>query len=143
MCYVRPLQCPSGQGREAASVGERTRLGLGVLGVALVLGGLGDLLLRATPWGINFLIWVTVIVGLATLLARWGRVGTGERGSGWSSSLSSSPRVWSCAILPLWYSWISLASWSRSPLLFGSDAAGASGALASWTTFSGGSIPEP
>jgi hypothetical protein len=28
---------------------ERTRLGLGVLGAALVLGLLGDLLLRATP----------------------------------------------------------------------------------------------
>src|SRR5215210_3386303 len=80
MCYVRPLQCPSGQGREVASVGERTRLGLGVLGVALVLGGLGDILLRATPWGINFLIWVTGIVGLAILLARWGRVDTGGEG---------------------------------------------------------------
>ena len=61
-------------------MGERTRLGLGVLGVALVLGGLGDLLLRATPWGINLLIWVTAIVGLAILLARWGRVGTGGEG---------------------------------------------------------------
>jgi hypothetical protein len=61
-------------------VGERTRLGLGVLGVALVLGGLGDVLLRATPWGINFLIWITAIVGLAILLARWGRVGTGGEG---------------------------------------------------------------
>jgi hypothetical protein len=61
-------------------VGERTRLGLGVLGVALVLGGLGDLLLRATPWRINFLIWVTAIVGLAILLARLGRVGTGGEG---------------------------------------------------------------
>jgi Domain of unknown function (DUF4173) len=61
-------------------VGERTRLGLGVLGVALVLGGLGDLLLRATPWGINFFIWVTAIVGLAILLAGWGPVGAGGEG---------------------------------------------------------------
>jgi len=61
-------------------VGERTRLGLAVLGVALVLGGLGDLLLRATPWGINFLIWVTALVGLAVSLAKWGRVGTGGEG---------------------------------------------------------------
>ena len=61
-------------------MGERTKLGLGVLGVALVLGGLGDLLLRATPWGINFLLWVTAVVGLAVLLARWGSVGT--RGEG-------------------------------------------------------------
>jgi hypothetical protein len=81
-------------------VGERTRLGLGVLGVALVLGGLGDLLLRATPWGINFFIWVTAIVGLAILLAGWGPVGAGGKGSGWYSSPSSSPPGCSCAILP-------------------------------------------
>ena len=61
-------------------MGERTRLGLGVLGVALALGGLGDGLLRATPWGINFLIWVTALVGLAVSLAKWGRVGTGGEG---------------------------------------------------------------
>jgi hypothetical protein len=61
-------------------VGERTRLGLGVFGVALVLGSLGDILLRATPWGINFLIWVTVLVGLTVFLAKWRRVGT--RGEG-------------------------------------------------------------
>jgi hypothetical protein len=61
-------------------VGERTRLGLGLLGVALVLGGLGDALLRATPWGINFLIWVTALVSFALFLARWGRVGTGGEG---------------------------------------------------------------
>jgi hypothetical protein len=61
-------------------VGERTRLGLGILGGALALGGMGDLLLRATPWGINFLIWVTALVDLAVLLVRWGRVGTGGEG---------------------------------------------------------------
>ena len=61
-------------------MGERTRLGLGVLGAALVLGGLGDMLLRATPWGVNFLIWVTVLAGMAALLAGWGRVGTGGEG---------------------------------------------------------------
>jgi hypothetical protein len=61
-------------------VGERTRLGLGLIGVALALGGLGDILLRATPWGINFLILVTALVGLAVLLAKWGRVGTGGEG---------------------------------------------------------------
>jgi Domain of unknown function (DUF4173) len=61
-------------------VGERTRLGLGVIGFALVLGVLGDALLRATPWGVNFLIWVTALVGLAVLLVRWGRVITGGEG---------------------------------------------------------------
>jgi hypothetical protein len=61
-------------------VGERTRLGLGLIGVALVLGVLGDILLRATPWGVNFLIWITLLVGLAVSFARWGRVGAGGEG---------------------------------------------------------------
>ena len=61
-------------------MGERTRLGVGVLGAALVLGGLGDLLLRATPWGINFLIWMTALVGFALFFARWGRVSLGGEG---------------------------------------------------------------
>ena len=59
---------------------ERTRFGLGLIGVALALGGLGDALLRATPWGINFLICVTVLVSLAVLLAKWGHVGSGGEG---------------------------------------------------------------
>jgi hypothetical protein len=53
---------------------ERTKLGLGVLGAALVLGSLGDWLLRATPWGINFLLWVAVLAGAAVALSRWGRM---------------------------------------------------------------------
>ena len=61
-------------------MGDRTRLGLGVIGVALALGGLGDILLRATPWGINYLVWVTALVGLAVSLAKWGRVGAGGEG---------------------------------------------------------------
>ena len=55
-------------------MGERTRLGLGVIGAALALGGLGDILLRATPWGINFPLWIFALVGLAILLARRGSV---------------------------------------------------------------------
>ncbi len=61
-------------------MGERTRLGLGLIGVALVLGVLGDILLRATPWGVNFFVWITLLVGLAVSFARWGRVGTGGEG---------------------------------------------------------------
>ena len=53
---------------------ERTRLGLGVLGAALVLGLLGDLLLRATPWGINVFLWVAVLAGVAAVLSRRGRL---------------------------------------------------------------------
>jgi len=50
------------------------------MGVALVLGVLGDLLLRATPWGVNFFIWIALLVGLAVSFARWWRVGTGGEG---------------------------------------------------------------
>ncbi|HEY0322318.1 MAG TPA: DUF4173 domain-containing protein [Pyrinomonadaceae bacterium] len=53
---------------------DRTRRGLDILQAALILGVLGDALLRATPWGLNVLLWVVVALaaGLA-LLARWRR----------------------------------------------------------------------
>lgn len=51
---------------------SRTRLGLGILGAALILGGLGDPLLRATPWGVNFLLWVAALAVAGVALARWG-----------------------------------------------------------------------
>ena len=118
-------------------MGERTRLGLGILGVALVLGGLGDVLLRATPWGINFLIWVTALVGFALFLARRGRVGTGGEGK-WlifvavafaaGVVLRDSPVVVFLDLLGVLIS-LSLAVWlGRS---------GACDAPASWTTFLG------
>ena len=53
---------------------ERTRLGLGVLGAALFLGVLGDGLLRATPWGINLLVWVAALAGAAVAVAWRGRL---------------------------------------------------------------------
>jgi hypothetical protein len=46
----------------------KTRLGLGVLGTALVLGLLGGWLLRATPWGVNLFLWVAALVGAAALV---------------------------------------------------------------------------
>lgn len=51
---------------------DRTRRGLDVLRAALILGVVGDALLRATPWGLNVLLWMAVAMaaGLA-LLARW------------------------------------------------------------------------
>ncbi|HEV7842616.1 MAG TPA: hypothetical protein VGO69_02915, partial [Pyrinomonadaceae bacterium] len=53
---------------------ERTRRGLDILQAALILGVVGDALLRATPWGLNVLLWMAVALaaGLA-LLARWRR----------------------------------------------------------------------
>lgn len=53
---------------------DRTRRGLDVLQAALILGVVGDALLRATPWGLNVLLWMAVALaaGLA-LVARWRR----------------------------------------------------------------------
>jgi hypothetical protein len=52
---------------------SRTRLALGLLGSALFLGLLGDELLRATPLGLNVLLWVTAVVAVLLALSRWHR----------------------------------------------------------------------
>jgi hypothetical protein len=50
---------------------ERTNQGLKVLEAALLLGVLGDGLLRATPWGLNVLLWTgAIVVAVVVLLAR-------------------------------------------------------------------------
>jgi hypothetical protein len=54
-------------------MGEKTRLGLWILGAALVLGALGDALLRATPWGVNFFLWILALIGAAVAVAWRGR----------------------------------------------------------------------
>lgn len=52
---------------------DRTRLGLGVLEAALLLGLLGDALLRVTPWGINILLWAATLgVAVWTVPLCWG-----------------------------------------------------------------------
>ena len=63
-----------GNGGAAATttMSDRTRLGLGVLEAALVLGLLGDALLRATPWGLNVFLWVGALVAGAHALSRRG-----------------------------------------------------------------------
>ena len=53
------------------AMSDRTRLGLGLLGAAFVLGVLGDELLRATPLGINLFLWVAALAVTLVLLARW------------------------------------------------------------------------
>src|SRR5919107_2789482 len=104
---------------EVSHVGERTRLGLGLLGVALALGGLGDLLLRATPWGINFFVWTALLVVLAALVARWGRVVVGGEGRwlvfaaivfAFGIALRDSPVIVSLDVLAVAIS-LSLALW--------------------------------
>src|SRR2546423_6034702 len=53
---------------------ERTRQGLHVIAAALLLGVLGDALLRATPWGLNFFLWTGAgLAAAVALLERWRR----------------------------------------------------------------------
>lgn len=50
---------------------ERTKQGIKALEAALLLGVLGDGLLRATPWGLNVLLWTgAVVCALVVLLMR-------------------------------------------------------------------------
>jgi hypothetical protein len=49
---------------------EKTKLGLGVLESALLLGLLGDVLLRAGPWGLNVFLWVGALAAACFALAR-------------------------------------------------------------------------
>lgn len=50
---------------------ERTETGLEILQVAAILGVLGDVLLRATPWGMNVLLFnLAFAVGMLMLLRR-------------------------------------------------------------------------
>jgi hypothetical protein len=56
-------------------------LALAILVTALILGVLGDALLRATPWGINVALWVAALIVAAGLVTatHWRHVGiTGE-----------------------------------------------------------------
>lgn len=53
---------------------DRSKLGIVMLIAALALGVLGDLLLRARPWGLNILIWAAALVGVVIFIVRWRRV---------------------------------------------------------------------
>jgi hypothetical protein len=94
---------------------DRTTLGLGLLGAALVLGVLGDELLRATPLGINLFLWVAALAVTLVLLARW-------RGS----SLTIGSR-W---MLPPLLLFAALPAWRDSPWLVGLDLLAVAAALA-------------
>lgn len=62
---------------------NRTKLGLNILEAALLLGVLGDALLRQTPWGVNVFLWTGALVAaMSALHARWGRASWREDG-GW------------------------------------------------------------
>ena len=100
-------------------MGERTKLGLGLFGIALVLGISGDILLRAAPWGVNFFVWIALVVGLAVAFARWGRVVAGGEGRwlvfvavvfAFGVALRASPVIVSLDVLAVMIS-LSLAVW--------------------------------
>src|SRR5437763_6177196 len=50
------------------------RVGLGLLGAALVLGIAGDALFRGRPLGINVVVWALLFVAALAVLLRIGRV---------------------------------------------------------------------
>lgn len=47
---------------------DKTRTGLEILQSAVLLGILGDVLLRATPWGINVFLFIGALVAAMTML---------------------------------------------------------------------------
>src|SRR5687767_2606019 len=49
---------------------ERTKTGLEILQTSLLIGVLGNLLLRQTPWGLNAFLFVTVFVAALLMLLR-------------------------------------------------------------------------
>jgi hypothetical protein len=52
---------------------DNNKLGIRILFVALVVGILGDALLRGWPWGVNFALWVLMLAAFFAALAGRGR----------------------------------------------------------------------
>jgi hypothetical protein len=71
---------PAAPARGAVRVSERTRVGLGVTGAAVVLGVGGDVLLRSAPWGLNLVLWTAALVMTIGALQRWAEVDDAEVG---------------------------------------------------------------
>lgn len=63
---------------------NRTKLGLNVLAAAVLLGVLGDALLRQTPWGLNVFLWTGALVAAMWILcARSGARASWRADGGW------------------------------------------------------------
>lgn len=56
--------------RPPTAFSDRTRLGLTLLGLAVVLGVLGDQLLRVMPWGVNVVLCVAALTAAGAWLVR-------------------------------------------------------------------------
>lgn len=67
---MRRARC-GGRALDNLNMKERTKTGLQILQVAVVLGVLGDVLLRQTPWGLNALLFnLAFVAGMVMLLKR-------------------------------------------------------------------------
>jgi hypothetical protein len=63
---------------------NRTKLGLNILEAALLLGVLGDALLRETPWGVNVPLWTgTLVAAMFALHGRYGGCASWRADGGW------------------------------------------------------------
>ncbi|TAK31635.1 MAG: DUF4173 domain-containing protein [Chloroflexota bacterium] len=56
-------------------MGHKTKLGLGIIGIALVLGIIADSLLRTMPWGLNVALWTGFLALGILLVAHWQNIG--------------------------------------------------------------------
>ena len=91
-----------------------TRLGLTLLGAALLQGVLGDLLFHGVPLGLNVPLWVASFVACLVLLLRVSRAPLGQG------------RRWMIAPLVLFSAFF---AWRDSPWLLGLDALALAGAV--------------
>src|SRR5919202_1923871 len=97
------------------SVSGGTRLGLTLLGAALLQGVLGDVLFHGVPLGLNVLLWVASFVACLVLLLRVSRAPLGQG------------RRFMIAPLVVFAAFV---AWRDSPWLLGLDALGIAGAVA-------------
>src|ERR671933_2550170 len=97
------------------SVSGGTRLGLTLLGAALLQGVLGDLLFHGVPLGLNVPLWVASFVACLVLLLRVSRAPLGQG------------RRFMIAPLVVFAAFV---AWRDSPWLLGLDALGIAGAIA-------------
>lgn len=61
---------------------DRTKMGLEILQAALLVGILGDAMLKTTPWGVNVFLWIAGVAGATIMLNnRWRTAASRARGT--------------------------------------------------------------